>query len=140
MNEWDSSGIKVCGIGTWGSTQVQCVGEFGSFYVVVLEWKQIQHVQIIDKTKNASQNCEKLRGKEEEDTWSQIVVYSGVHIVKCTYLRPLNRFLDLSSRWQNSTTIFLSWSSMAAILTTISKFYIIPFIKTATSCWESSKG
>lgn len=42
-----------------------------------------------------------------------------VHRLWPTNLRPLNRFLDCSSRWANSAHTFLSWSSIVAILTTI---------------------
>lgn len=33
------------------------------------------------------------------------------------YLSPLNSCFDFSSKWQNSKTIFLSWSSLFSILT-----------------------
>lgn len=44
-------------------------------------------------------------------------------IIVHPYLRPLNSCLDFSSKWQNSNTIFLSWSSLFSMLTMPSIYF-----------------
>lgn len=53
---------------------------------------------------------------KQHNKWNcHVCVCRSTHLY--THLSPLNNCFDFSSKWQNSTTIFLSWSSLFSMLT-----------------------